>query len=183
MSDWKMVMIKEYSDFLPLDMAEELYSYGINVATNRVSPRAIWTNLNWHESLIDGSSLVLCIRPTEEMEQRVENLLIEKGILDLSTDKRITQTGINVNVWGRGSFITEHTDHNYSKALTVYLNKDWIYNHGGIFHWKNLETGNWSSVSPYFNKAVVNGGGIPHGISPVQSDYRVTLQIFVHKVS
>jgi hypothetical protein len=178
-----MVMIQEYSDFLPVEIAEELYNYGVSVAKHHVIPRALWTNLTWHDSLTDGSSLVLCIRPTEELEKKIEDLLLEKGILDLSTDQRITQTGAAINVWGRGSFITEHTDHNYSKAVTVYLNKDWIFNHGGIFHWKSLETGDWYSVSPHFNKAVVNGGGIPHGISPVQSDYRITLQIFVHKAT
>lgn len=183
MSFREMVMIEEYTDFLPTELAEELYSYGMDVVRGTRIPRGMWTNLNWHSSLTDGSSLVLCIRPTVELEQKIEDYLIKVGILDLSKDKRITETGAAVNIWGRGSFITSHADANYSKAVTVYLNKDWEYNHGGIFHWQNQQTGLWNSVTPFFNKAVVNGEGIPHGISPVQSDCRVSLQVFIHKLN
>jgi hypothetical protein len=175
-------MIREYTDFLSAQMSEDLYTYAMDVIENLVVPREVGTNLTWPKPLRDGSGLVLCIRPSQELEKSVEDDLIEKGILDLSVEQSITKTGIVLNVWGRGSFLPEHTDKSYSKAVTVFLNKEWTLDHGGVFYWKDVQTGNWNMVSPLFNRAVINGEGIPHGVSPVQSDYRITLQIFVHKI-
>lgn len=176
-------MIQEISNFLPEDLARRFYQYGHGIAMGGVPqpPQSIWTNLNWHNSLTSNSSLVLCVRPPKDMEQEIEDFLVKEGILDFTQHKKITDTGMAINIWGRGSFITAHPDANYSKAVTVYLNEDWIYNHGGIFHWQSPETQSWYSITPSFNKAVINEGGLLHGITPVQSDFRITIQIFVHK--
>lgn len=176
-------MIQEFSDFLPIELAEGLYSHGLDVISGAKAPRGIWTNLMWDTSLSEQSGLVLCIRPPESIEEEIESLLIRCGVLNLETDERITKTGTSINVWGHGSFIPSHSDGNYSKAVTVYLNKDWKYNDGGIFHWQSIETKDWYSVTPSFNRAVVNGEGIPHGISPVHTKCRITLQIFIHKLT
>ena len=173
----------EHRQFLPDSLASDLYDYGFSVATGNAvqNPQKIWTNLKWHDSLVANSGLVLCIRPPKEIKNQIENNLIEKNFLDLEKEKRISQTGINVNVWGRGSYITAHPDLSYSKSITIYLNKNWNYNDGGIFHWQNSNNKEWNSVAPTFNKAVINQSGVMHGISPVQSNFRITLQIFIHK--
>jgi Rps23 Pro-64 3,4-dihydroxylase Tpa1-like proline 4-hydroxylase len=178
-------MIKEYTELIPDELAQRFYDYGFSVAMGNApeAPRGIWTSLKWHDSLVINSGLVLCVRPTEQLEKELEDVLIERGILDLTTDRRITETATAINVWGRGSFICSHPDGNYSKAVTVYLNKDWNHDKGGFFHWQDDVSGNWNVIAPTFNKAVVNGGGILHGISPVQSDFRITLQVFVHKIN
>jgi len=174
-----------YNDVIPDELAQSFYDYGLSVAmgTYQEPPRTIWTSLKWHKSLVVNSGLVLCVRPPEKMEKELEDILIQNGILDLKTDKRITETAAFINIWGRGSFICAHPDGNYSKAITIYLNKDWDHDKGGFFNWQDEKTGKWNVISPGFNKAVVNGGGILHGISPVQSDFRITLQIFVHKAN
>jgi hypothetical protein len=178
-------MIKEYVGLIPDELAQKFYDYGFSVAMGNHTepPRSIWTSLKWHPTLVANSGLVMCIRPTEGLEKELEDILIEKGILDLEKDKRITETASVINVWGRGSFITAHPDGNYSKAITIYLNKEWNHDQGGFFNWQDEVTGKWNVVSPTFNKAVINGGGVLHGISPVQSDFRITLQIFVHKAN
>lgn len=176
-------MIKEYVQLIPDELAEKFYDYGLSVAMGNQMPRGIWSSLKWHPTLVVNSGLVLCVRPTEEMEQELENVLIERGILDLTTDRRITETATAINVWGRGSFICAHPDGNYSKAVTIYLNKSWSHDEGGFFHWQDEVSNEWNVVAPTFNKAVVNGGGVLHGISPVQADFRITLQVFVHKLN
>ena len=175
--------VVEHKELIPNSLASNLYDYGFGIATGNSyeKPKNIWTNLKWHESLTTNSGLVLCIRPSDQIEKQIEDILLEKQILNLEKEKKISETGISINVWGRGSYITAHPDLNYSKAITIYLNKQWNYNDGGIFHWQNFESKEWNSISPTFNKAVINESGIMHGVSPVQSNFRITLQIFVHK--
>jgi hypothetical protein len=175
-------MITKYDKLISDDLANRLYEYGLSIAKGeeiKEPIRHISTNLAWPSPLRIGSGLVLCIRPTEEMEKEIENILVEKGVLDFTIEKPITTTATTVNIWGRGSLITSHPDTGYSKAITVYLNPNWKYNDGGIFHWKDGDS--WNAIAPTFNTAVLVEEGTPHGVSPVQSDFRITLQIFVHK--
>jgi len=146
-------MIQEYDNLIPEELAQEFYEYGFSVAmgTQPESPRSIWTSLKWHPSLVVNSGLVLCIRPTEKMEKDLEEILIKRGMLNLETDKRITETASIINVWGRGSFICAHPDGNYSKAITIYLNRDWNHDKGGFFNWQDENTGKWNVVAPTFN--------------------------------
>jgi hypothetical protein len=87
---------------------------------------------------------------------------------------------ISMNMWLKGSGITFHNDANYAFGATIYLNKKWNPDHGGIFIWE-VSNRQYRGVCPEFNAMVLNDLGQNHqvtAISPYAKDARITIQIF-----
>jgi len=177
--------MKEYSDVLSEDLATRLYSFGKDVAEGRynfANSLKIWTNSAWGKEFIADSSMVLCIQMPNDLAQEYQNELEQKGLFDPTQHKQLVESGsAMIYVWSRNSYIPTHADAIYSKTITVYLNKRWSYNDGGLFHWQEKDSLEWKTISPTYNKAVVNDSGFLHGTTPVKSiDFRITVQTFVH---
>lgn len=55
-------------------------------------------------------------------------------------------------VWMRGAAISRHDDYHVKFGATIYLNKDWNIDYGGIFLWKDQASHNIKNLlSPNFN--------------------------------
>ena len=86
-------------------------------------------------------------------------------------------------IWGKNSGISKHDDSNHEFGATIYMNRDWDINYGGIFLWRKPEEpdSNMKVIVPSFNTMVLNNDKSIHmvtSISSIAPDYRVTLQIW-----
>ena len=176
--------MKEYLDVLSDSLADRLYEFGSSIAKGTYyfsEPLKIWTNAAWSEDIVQDSSMVLCIQMPNHFAIEYQNELESKGLFDKTKDKQLVDSkSAMIYVWSKNSYIPTHNDAVYSKAITIYLNKNWSYNDGGLFHWQDSESLVWNSISPTYNKAVVNDSGYLHGITPVKSkEFRITAQTFL----
>lgn len=174
--------MKEFKDFLPEDLAKRYYNFGLGVVSGKSGFNHVWTNQAWHESIVRDSAVVVCIKLPDEFLEELQSILEEKMIFDKNRDLPLMSSkSAMVYVWSKNSYIPSHSDANYSRAVTVYLNESWEYNDGGMFNWFDPESKEWKNIEPRFNRAVVNDSGYLHGITPVKSsNNRITLQVFLN---
>lgn len=177
--------MKEFKDFLPVELAQKYYNFGLDVVSGRSGFNRVWTNQAWQENIVKDSAVVVCIALPEILLYELQAILEEKGIFDKNMHKPINiSKSAMVYVWSKNSYIPMHDDDIYSKAITVYLNENWSYNDGGMFNWYDPNSKEWKNIEPSFNKAVVNDSGYSHGITPVKSSHsRITLQVFLNPLN
>lgn len=83
-------------------------------------------------------------------------------------------------LWHKYSGISMHDDPGHLFGATLYLNKNWDINYGGIFIWRDVD-GSLHAVSPEYNTMVVNSKKRYHMVSmvsPLANEYRQTIQIW-----
>jgi hypothetical protein len=85
-------------------------------------------------------------------------------------------------VWMRGSGISWHNDGKFRFGATIYLNRTWNPDYGGIFMWEPEDSGgDLRAACPTFNTMVLNDKKLFHRVTPVSTnapEYRLTLQIW-----
>lgn len=174
--------MKEFKDFLPIELAKKYYNFGLDVVSGRSGTNHVWTNRAWHETIVKDSSVVVCIRLPDEFLEELQSILENMSIFDKNRDMPLVNSkSAMIYVWSTNSYIPVHSDDIYSRAITVYLNEGWEYNDGGMFNWYDPNSKEWKNIEPTFNKAVVNDSGYSHGITPVKSSKdRITLQVFLN---
>ena len=138
--------------------------------------RPVWsTNHAWHQGLVKGGGQVATLR-LEEFDEVLKQQYIrfDSKFEDLSFQSRFY-------IWHRGSHITWHTDKRYSFGSTIYLNKEWDKNDGGLYLWQDDDHQIHAEV-PEFNKMVLNSQGTHHAVSMISNqarEMRTTLQIWI----
>lgn len=96
------------------------------------------------------------------------------------------QVAVMMYHWLKGTRINVHKDWEYQEAASIYLNKNWKANWGGLYFWtpeENEDALIWSAVSPQARTMVVNDENQWHSVTPVSEfaeGYRMSIQIFVH---
>lgn len=179
--------MREVEGFFSNELANEIYDIGFSVAVNKYAGEKlrVWTNTAWQKEIVKDSSLVLCMQMPNIIALKVQKELEAMQEFDPKKHKQLIDTGGSlIYLWGKDSYIASHTDYAYSKAITVYLNKDWSYNDGGLFNWKDENNNKWNMTIPSFNKAIINTSGSEHGTTPVKSEQlRITAQIFLHDIN
>jgi Rps23 Pro-64 3,4-dihydroxylase Tpa1-like proline 4-hydroxylase len=86
---------------------------------------------------------------------------------------------IQYYVWKQNSGIALHNDRTYEYGATIYLNKNWDINSGGIFLWK--EDNSLKGVCPEYNNMVIVDKKELHlvtPVSPLSTEFRYTIQIW-----
>tara|TARA_R100001443_G_scaffold96313_1_gene103116 strand:- start:831 stop:1397 length:567 start_codon:yes stop_codon:yes gene_type:complete len=95
--------------------------------------------------------------------------------------------GMQVNYyrWPPHSYIPMHDDGHRVAAATIYLNKEWYPNWGGLFLYKREEDPQINTFFPSYNCCVINNNQILHGTSAVTSEAqdRETVQVFWYERS
>jgi hypothetical protein len=84
-------------------------------------------------------------------------------------------------VWTKGSGISRHNDETHRFGATIYLNRTWSMDHGGIFIWEEDGSGDHHLLCPTYNAMVLNDRRQFHRVTPVSMDapeHRMTLQIW-----
>jgi hypothetical protein len=171
-----------YKDVVNPEFAKAMHDYAIAIVEGKYGdePPRVWTNQAWAKDIVRDSAPVLCMRMPQDMAEYFQNELTLKGIFNPETDKPLFGSAM-LYVWFKESYIPTHADAIYSKAVTLYLNQNWEYNEGGMFHWFDDLSNEWKAILPSFNTAVVNNSGALHAITPVKSNtqFRVTAQTFI----
>jgi Rps23 Pro-64 3,4-dihydroxylase Tpa1-like proline 4-hydroxylase len=175
--------MKQYKSVLTEDFATFLYNFADDtVRSKRKDPVSFYLNKAWDDYIVHDSAPVICIRIPQELVDQFNVQMEQQGIINLQEDNLPSYGQVMLYVWTKNSYIAEHSD-SHGKAITIYLNKEWKYNDGGMFNWFDEESQEWKSVLPSFNLAIVNNSKTLHGTSPVKADdkFRITLQCFVTK--
>jgi hypothetical protein len=168
-----------YKNLLEEEFADKLYNYandvmyGKNTEITRVS-----SNWAWPLDARDDSTSVFVIEMNKDDLKKFEDTLRLSGIFDPQKHQPVNVA--NLYVWTKDSYIPRHTDSHFGKAVTVYLNRVWEYDDGGMFMWQDGEE--WKAVLPAFNLCTVNEGGLNHGTAPVKTTarFRITIQCFIY---
>jgi Rps23 Pro-64 3,4-dihydroxylase Tpa1-like proline 4-hydroxylase len=173
-------MIKKYSNVLSEDTLEVIELYIQHALKNDV-----WaSNLEWDKRLVNSSSIVIT-HPVSKKEiffEEVKNQI--QKILNVNFDSLNLEFRLAIYIWGKMSYITWHDDYGWDYSGTIYLNKEWNLNYGGIFLWKDNKNSEIRGVEPIFNSMVVNSkhqmdGNNLHAVTMLSSESpenRFTLQ-------
>ena len=146
-----------------------------NIIKESQEYRPIWkSNINWGDNIVKNSSLVLAYEINKEHLNYIKSKFIELN--DKFKDKEIVG---HFYIWTKGSYIPMHNDSNYEYGCTIYLNKYWNIDWGGLYIWK--ENDKLNIEKPEFNKLIINKGNTKHGTTLLNynvPEERLTIQIF-----
>ena len=146
-----------------------------NIIKESQEYKPIWkSNINWGENIVKNSSLVLAYEINKENLNYIKSKFIELN--DKFKDKEIVG---HFYIWTKGSYIPMHNDSNYEYGCTIYLNKYWNIDWGGLYIWK--ENDKLNIEKPEFNKLIINKGNTKHGTTLLNynvPEERLTIQIF-----
>lgn len=170
--------MKIVSSFLPELLIEEIETY---VKQSKNNKNGLWYNNSiWEENIVKNSGLV-SILPLHNFSEKIKNYFI-------LYDKKFIEYTICVQYyeWYRGSYIPWHNDSCYDYGATLYLNKNWDVEDGGIFFYieKNKTIDDLQCIYPKYNKLIINDCKEEHHVSLINyhsKEIRKTLQIWMHK--
>lgn len=169
--------MKIIKDFLPPEFLDLVFK-----ELNERRKINAWgiSNLAWEKGLITNSSIgsVYTSLPNEQIEYLVKKF---RGLPDIPN---FTQLVANYYAWLPGSGIGLHNDNGRRFAATVYLNKNWHLNDGGIFLWEDKNTGKLEALQPSFNTVIINDSNEMHLVTPISAHVnvpRLTIQIFAYE--
>ena len=163
--------LRIFDNFLDDALYSECYEY----STSRFeSPEmSLRTNLSWDQNIRKDSNLVLThsLSTDNDLHKKINDIVKTKCQVDSIKD-------IMFYYWTQGSHIPWHNDGCHNGGITIYLNKVWDEDWGGIFLFKDDETIN--GFYPKQNRSIMQVGGIKHSVAPTtqNSDIRFTIQIF-----
>jgi len=163
--------LRIFDNFLDDALYNECYEY----STSRFeSPEmSLRTNLSWDQNIRKDSNLVLThiLSTDNDLYKKINDIVKTK--CQVNSIKNIM-----FYYWTQGSHIPWHNDGCHNGGITIYLNKVWDEDWGGIFLFKDDETIN--GFYPKQNRSIMQVGGIEHSVAPTtkNSDIRFTIQIF-----
>ena len=133
----------------------------------------------WEKNLKEGISGSCLSSPIEGKIN--DNIIKEITPHVPKCDNIVTQ----YYVWQHNAGISVHNDQNKVFGATIYLNREWYWNDGGIFLYKPKEVPQehyeWNAIKPEHNLMIVNDEGEDHMVTPVSvysHDIRFSIQIW-----
>lgn len=165
--------ITEYHNFLSDSTYNEISEH-ISKITNRDNQTTYMvSNLRWEDNIVNKSAPVLIYPFNYDTIPFFKQLCKE-----IESKIPYVVSSIAFYTWTNLSYIPWHSDRAYKAALTIYLNKNWDENWGGIFLYK--QNNEIKGIIPEKNKAILQEGSLQHSVSMItpDSDYRYTLQLF-----
>jgi hypothetical protein len=168
-------------------LSEELYEECIQ-STEKIlnhGGNALTTNQWWNFDIRKDSFPVF-----------VHNIISEsdlhrslKETIERKSKLKVYDGNIMFYYWTRFSYIPWHSDQLYDGAITIYLNRDWDVDFGGLFLHSDAKDRNdiagstIQAIVPERNLGLVQTGGVLHCTTPVNFDggMRITIQAFLNK--
>lgn len=163
--------LRIFDKFFDNALYNECYEYSISkIGSPEISFR---TNLFWEPGIVKDSNLVLIhvLSHDNHLHTKISDTIKQRCQID-------TLKSIMFYYWTQGSHIPWHNDGKHNGGITIYLNKSWDEDWGGIFLYKDGDSIN--GLYPKQNRCIMQCGGIPHSVAPTSknSDVRLTIQIF-----
>lgn len=183
-------MIKVYKNFFDSDCLK-LIEESIEKSKNTANLRTSYPSNNWGSDIIHQSAPVM-VYDMQDVDILRERLTDNKSqIKHLDID--FTTAQFMIYYWPVGSYIPWHNDAHATWTATLYCNKVWDMDWGGLFLYKEedkilAEVPEWNKLiiqtdkewhcttsitRPYYLPELING------TVEIVSDMRTTLQIFV----
>lgn len=127
------------------------------------------------EDVIGYSNAVFCFDLSNELKQELIEELLEKNVFPSPPKLMIAY----IHLFSRGSFIPWHTDDQHKYTGTIYLNKSWDANLGGLFLYKDNEE--LKGLMPTYNMGAFFTPPLWHTttLTAINAPFRESLQIFV----
>lgn len=144
-------MIKKYDNVLEEKLIENIMEY-----FKTIIHKDVWSSSNsWDQNLCLKSSNIITHTITnnflcDEIKKCIENKL------NINFEQEKLEFIPSIYVWGSLSYINWHNDNNYVYSGTIYLNKNWNSNDGGIFLYKDNQTDQILGLTPDYNSMVIN---------------------------
>lgn len=170
--------LEAYENFLEEDLLNDVVEYADKIYRSPLNQ--VTTNAYWKKDVVHDSTPVL----VHHIPQHTEKNIWERICKAVERKTGITDvTDINVYFWTRLSYIPWHNDGHVHAAITVYLNKDWKPDYGGLFLYDYEHNGRIRGIIPIYNGALLQTQGLWHSTTPVNwsANVRITLQIFKRK--
>jgi Rps23 Pro-64 3,4-dihydroxylase Tpa1-like proline 4-hydroxylase len=150
-----MMMIEIKKNFFDNDLIEELSTFAIkSYKSNKLR-----TNFSsWGDGIVQNSSAVL-----------IYDIAYDHEIYKKLCKKFDTEDyNFTFQYWTQGSYIPWHDDGYAAEAGTVYLNKKWNLDWGGLFMWMDDSSKKIYAEKPEYNKLIFLSGNInDHSTTPV----------------
>lgn len=142
--------------------------------------------LNWDSRLIEGISGNIDItRIDPNMDDEYFDMICEQcyKCFDIKLDKN--NCTILYYEGQEKSGINWHNDGSRAAAISIYLTENWDRDYGGLFSFcMNEDDGLYTSILPKRNRAVLQSGGVDHGVTQItdQAPIRRSLQIWIYEL-
>lgn len=172
-------MINIYQNVLPEDVLKVIQS---DFETNIGERKWMSSSLVWDEGIKNfiSGSCVFC-----KVEPHIKNMIavhLKDKIPEHDPDKE--DLHMQYYVWQKDSGISWHNDSGRKSAATLYLNKNWSIDFGGLFVWEDLFSENHiQAYVPKYNSMIVNDNQTWHMVTPVATlapENRLTIQMFIN---
>ena len=162
--------MKIYKDVFSNDILDKLYFF----TRDGKQPSGV-NFFHYQENLVGVSNSIFNFDVPEKLKNLIIDELIKKNIF-LNRPKKWR---CFINLFSRNAFIPWHDDKGYKITGTVYLNKDWEKNWGGLFLYEN--SSDIKALVPEYNKGCFFEPPIMHSttLTAIDAPMRESLQIFV----
>jgi hypothetical protein len=114
----------------------------------------------------------------KKISDEISSIITEELKLIIPADRKLY---LNYNLWYPNSGISWHNDGGYKYGFTLYLNRNWDLNWGGLFMWEDYSSNEYKMFPPEYNTLILNDNREYHAvsiISPTVNCYRLTIQGF-----
>lgn len=175
-------MIKIINNFLPSDVFEEAHNLSNKVIKNpHITDPAgnhqhlLYSNYVWPDNIVHDSMPVLCHRIP------ISSVIFKKISEAVYNQVEMQARHILLYYWSVYSYIPWHDDGHQHAGLTIYLNKKWDRDDGGLFLYN--EGDGIRGVVPSPNLGVFQNSGILHSTTPVlpRGKLRQTIQVWFNE--
>ncbi len=131
----------------------------------------------WPDSIMAPTTGICLVNDIDRgLSQEIIRTISERT--SFTTDKEI----VMFYRWTPLGYITKHSDYGYAGGISIYLNKDYKTEDGGVFMYRLNDDDNWTGVEPIYNRACILQGDVSHWTTPVTGNKdRISMQIFGHE--
>jgi len=159
-------ILKSFNNFLDPKLINEIEAY---VDASLKAPESRWkTSLQWKQQIQRATSPVPILLLPDNLTIFIHQTLKEKA--GLTWKESAPPQPSQYYLYPPGGYIGWHGDTKYEFASIIFLNTVWNINWGGLHLYEDLEGLGIRGEVPTFNKCLINGGGVPHGVSALTPD-------------
>jgi hypothetical protein len=141
--------------------------------------RAVWASneIIWSPDIMKGITGSTMIKIVGEGNK----ILLENELKKYLPE--YTELTFQYYVWQKNSGISMHVDPKFKFGATVYLNKKWDFDYGGIFIFENFQNDDpyFRAFCPEYNTLLISDKNEKHMVTPVSVIApfpRITIQIW-----
>lgn len=171
--------MKIFNDVLTSDLIENIFA---EIKSKISLPSWAASVLFWDKSIMTNVGATVLQTPALENGEKI----LEQARKFYPKQLQDIKSYVHYYLWTKNSSISLHQDSKYAYGATIYLNKDWIIDEGGIFMWKDKseKSDYYKAYIPKYNSMVLNDENEKHIVTPVNPfarNLRITIQIFGRK--